>query len=168
LWSYNWKQDEFVVSPQPDVSVLEIDVHSHRCLILGTDGLSNMLSPQDAVNSVYFAEKNNERQPQPTQGSTDLSKSWINPSKRLVDRALDRWQQHGLRADNTSVVTVVVDPPGPPKVKCFIFILFLYLCLIPMKRISLRTGSNLITRWNFSLCPTEAWHPFHFNITFKT
>ncbi len=126
MWSYNWKQDEFVVSPQPDVSVLEIDVHSHRCLILGTDGLSNMLSPQDAVNSVYFAEKNNERQPQPTQGSTDLSKSWINPSKRLVDRALDRWQQHGLRADNTSVVTVVVDPPGPPKVKCFIF--FLYLC----------------------------------------
>lgn len=116
LWSYNSETDEFVVSPEPDVSVVDIDIHSHRCLILGTDGLWNMLSPQDAVNSVYFAEKNNERQPQPVHGSTDLSKSWINPSKRLVDRSLDRWLQNNLRADNTSVVTVVVDPPGPPKV----------------------------------------------------
>jgi protein phosphatase 1D len=107
-----------VVSPCPDVSVLEIDVHSHRCIILGTDGLWNMLTPQDAVNSVYFAEKNNDKQPVHFLGPNDpLSKSWINPSKRLVDRALDRWMQHALRADNTSVVTVVVDPPGPPKVK---------------------------------------------------
>jgi len=113
LWSYNSKQNEYIVSPEPDVSVVEIDVHSHRCLILGTDGLWNMLSAQEAVNSVYFAEKNNERQP--VSADPTLAKNWINPSKRLVDRALDRWLQHNLRADNTSVVTVVVDPPGPPK-----------------------------------------------------
>ncbi|ODM97892.1 Protein phosphatase 1D [Orchesella cincta] len=120
LWSYNSEQDEFIVSPVPDCSVIEIDVNTHRCLILGSDGLWNMLSAQDAVNSVYFAEKNNERQNQlaAAEGSSppsSSSKNWINPSKRLVDRALDRWLSNNLRADNTSVVTVVIDPPGPPK-----------------------------------------------------
>lgn len=94
LWSYNSEQDEFVVSPVPDTAVIEIDVNTHRCLILGSDGLWNMLSAQDAVNSVYFAEKNNERQNQinAQEGTVGpgSSKNWINPSKRLVDRALDR------------------------------------------------------------------------------
>lgn len=89
LWSYNSEQNEFVVSPVPDVFVIDIDVNAHRCIILGSDGLWNMLTPQDAVNSVYFAEKNNERQP-PGDGGGASSKNWINPSKRLVDRALDR------------------------------------------------------------------------------
>ena len=40
---------------------------------------------------------------------------WINPSKRLVDKAIDRWTTNNLRADNTSVVTVMLDPPGPPR-----------------------------------------------------
>jgi len=40
---------------------------------------------------------------------------WINPSKSLVDRALDRWSATLLRADNTSVVTLMLDPPGPPR-----------------------------------------------------
>ena len=32
-------------------------------------------------------------------------RQWINPSKRLVDKAIDRWVSNNLRADNTSVVT---------------------------------------------------------------
>ena len=43
------------------------------------------------------------------------SKQWINPSKYLVDCAIDRWTGNNLRADNTSVVTVMLDPPGPPR-----------------------------------------------------
>ena len=41
--------------------------------------------------------------------------TWINPSKKLVDLAIDRWTSCNLRADNTSVVTVMLDPPGPPR-----------------------------------------------------
>ena len=41
---------------------------------------------------------------------------WINPSKSLVDRALERWSSTRLRADNTSVVTLMLDPPGPSHV----------------------------------------------------
>lgn len=87
--------------------MIEIDVNTHRCLILGSDGLWNMLSSQDAVNSVYFAEKNNERQNQAAAlghlDATASQKNWINPSKRLVDRALDRYAQ---RTRPTSLCTI--------------------------------------------------------------
>ena len=62
LWSYNSELDTFVVSPEPDVKVVAIDVKSHRCLIFGTDGLWNMLTPQAAVAIVQAAERHNEKQ----------------------------------------------------------------------------------------------------------
>lgn len=49
LWSYNSQLDEFVVSPDPDCSVIPINTSTFRCLIFGTDGLYNMLSPQVAL-----------------------------------------------------------------------------------------------------------------------
>jgi protein phosphatase 1D len=45
LWSYNSEEDVFVVSPEPDTYVYPIDITKHRCLILGTDGAWNMLTP---------------------------------------------------------------------------------------------------------------------------
>jgi protein phosphatase 1D len=61
LWSYNSELNTFVVSPEPDVKVVKIDVKSHRCLIFGTDGLWNMLSAQAAVTVVQAVESNNEK-----------------------------------------------------------------------------------------------------------
>jgi len=43
------------------------------------------------------------------------SKVWINPSKCLVEKALERWSNTKMRADNTSVITLMLDPPGPPR-----------------------------------------------------
>ncbi len=111
LWSYNSEEDVFVVSPEPDTYVYPIDISKHRCLVLGTDGAWNMLSPSMAVRIVCDAEKSNEQHMlNPTAG-----RQWINPSKRLVDKAIDKWNGNNLRADNTSVVTVMLDPPGPPR-----------------------------------------------------
>jgi len=111
LWSYNQKKDVFVVSPDPDLHVYPIDITTNRCLILGTDGCWNVLSPEITVSAVGQAEKNNEKHMiDPTGGHT-----WINPSKKLVDMGVDRWKQCKLRADNTSVVVVMLDPPGPPR-----------------------------------------------------
>ena len=39
---------------------------------------------------------------------------WINPSKRLVNTAIDYWNNNKLRADNCTAVTALLDPPGPP------------------------------------------------------
>lgn len=118
LWSYNSELDKFVVSPEPDVAVVAVDVKSHRCLIFGTDGLWNMLTPQAAVSIVQAAERHNEKHliasQQTGSGHADVQ-MWINPSKSLVDRALERWSSTRLRADNTSVVTLMLDPPGPSR-----------------------------------------------------
>jgi len=113
LWSYNSKRDVFVVSPDPDLHVYSIDISRQRCLVLGTDGAWNVLSPEMAVNSVRQAEKNNEKHM--LEGGNGGSHQWQNPSKKLVDLAVDRWRVCKLRADNTSVVVVMLDPPGPPR-----------------------------------------------------
>lgn len=112
LWSYNSEENVFVVSPEPDIRVYPVDITRHRCLVLATDGCWNMLTPQNAISSVCAAEKTNEHHMMaPVEGRT----CWINPSKQLVDCAVDRWATTKLRADNTSVVTVMLDPPGPPR-----------------------------------------------------
>lgn len=52
---------------------------------------------------------------------------WINPSKSLVDRALYRWSMTRLRADNTSVVTLMLDPPTPTRAEVKKIISIIYL-----------------------------------------
>ena len=112
LWSYNSEENVFVVSPEPDIRVYPVDINKHRCLVLGTDGAWNMLTPQNAISTVCMAERANEQHMlNPVEGKT----AWINPSKQLVDCAIDRWTSSKLRADNTSIVTVMLDPPGPPR-----------------------------------------------------
>lgn len=102
--------NEFVVSPEPDVRVIPIDSTKFRCLIFGTDGLWNVLQGRTAVEVVRSAEELNQRNIY--SGST---KEWTNPSKGLVDTALKRWNITRMRADNISVVTIMLYPPGPPK-----------------------------------------------------
>uniref|UniRef100_A0A182ND45 PPM-type phosphatase domain-containing protein n=1 Tax=Anopheles dirus TaxID=7168 RepID=A0A182ND45_9DIPT len=109
LWSYNSAMDEFIVSPVPDVSVIEIDPKKYRCLIFGTDGLWNVMSPKNAVEIVRNAEMENVRI------ALEGGSEWRNPSKLLVNEALERWSRSNMKADNTSVVIIMLDPPGPPK-----------------------------------------------------
>ena len=100
-----------MVSPDPDLHVYDLNVLKDRCLVLATDGVWNVVNPEMAVQSVFEAERNNEQHMiDPNGGHT-----WINPSKKLVDLAIERWNVCNLRADNTSVVTVMLDPPGPPR-----------------------------------------------------
>ncbi len=56
-WSYNSKEDVFVVSPDPDLHVFDLSVLKDRCLILATDGLWNVLSPGMAVMSAFDTEQ---------------------------------------------------------------------------------------------------------------
>ena len=61
LWSYDYAKDDYYVCPEPDVHVLQINPHVHKVLILASDGLWNMLRPQDAVGCVQDVEREMER-----------------------------------------------------------------------------------------------------------
>lgn len=78
--------------------------------MFGTDGLWNVISADAAIKIVHNAEQMNDQR-----AMNGAPNEWTNPSKCLVDKALERWSTTKMRADNTSVVIIMLDPPGPPK-----------------------------------------------------
>ena len=52
LWSLNQQTNLYSVSPEPELTVIEIEPNKHRCLILASDGLWNMITPEVAVEIV--------------------------------------------------------------------------------------------------------------------
>ncbi|XP_077995888.1 protein phosphatase 1D-like [Glandiceps talaboti] len=100
LWSYDFYEGEYMVSPEPDISVHRLDPDVHKFLVLASDGLWNMVSPQEAVDFVEQCEQEK------------AEKSWLgHVSHRLVTRALDKWRARLMRADNTSVIVIFTDHP---------------------------------------------------------
>ncbi|XP_076473008.1 uncharacterized protein LOC143302292 isoform X2 [Babylonia areolata] len=113
LWSYDYFKEQFVVSPDPDVSVMTLEPGRHRCLVLGSDGLWNMLSPVESVSVVTDLEMHFEDR---VIHDPMVSVSyWINPAEKLVTRALNKWRAKMMKADNISCVVVLIDPLGPSK-----------------------------------------------------
>ncbi|KAG9340559.1 hypothetical protein JZ751_021381 [Albula glossodonta] len=101
LWSYDFYSGEFVVSPEPDTSVVRLDPQVHRYIVLGSDGLWNMVPPQDAVS---MCQDNDEA----------MAQGGVSSARQLVSHALLRWRQRMLRADNTSAIVIALQEPGCP------------------------------------------------------
>ncbi|KAJ8403891.1 hypothetical protein AAFF_G00347590 [Aldrovandia affinis] len=101
LWSYDFYSGEFVVSPEPDTSVVRLDPREHRYIVLGSDGLWNMVPPQDAVS---MCQDNDEA----------MAQGGVSSARQLVSHALLRWRQRMLRADNTSAIVIALQEPGCP------------------------------------------------------
>lgn len=99
LWSYDFYSGEFVVSPEPDTSVVTLDPTKHRYIILGSDGLWNMVPPQEAIS---MCQNNDET----------IAPCGVSSARQLVSHALLRWRQRMLRADNTSAIVVALQLPG--------------------------------------------------------
>uniref|UniRef100_A0A8D2Q2F9 Protein phosphatase, Mg2+/Mn2+ dependent 1D n=1 Tax=Varanus komodoensis TaxID=61221 RepID=A0A8D2Q2F9_VARKO len=96
LWSYDFYTGEFVVSPEPDTSVHTLDPQKHKYIILGSDGLWNMIPPQEAVSMCQDHEEK----------KYFMGEHQQSLAKMLVNRALGRWRQRMLRADNTSAIVI--------------------------------------------------------------
>ncbi|XP_026197015.1 protein phosphatase, Mg2+/Mn2+ dependent, 1Da isoform X2 [Anabas testudineus] len=99
LWSYDFYSGEFVVSPEPDTSVVTLDPRKHRYIILGSDGLWNMVPPQEAIS---MCQNNQEV----------MAPCGVSSARHLVSHALLRWRQRMLRADNTSAIVIALQEPG--------------------------------------------------------
>ncbi|XP_005986880.1 protein phosphatase, Mg2+/Mn2+ dependent, 1Da isoform X2 [Latimeria chalumnae] len=100
LWSYDFYSGEFIVSPDPDTSVHTITPRKHKYIILGSDGLWNMIPSQDAISMC----QDNEEQ------KYIMGEHGQSCAKLLVNRALARWRQRMLRADNTSAIVICISP----------------------------------------------------------
>lgn len=97
LWSYDFERKDYLVSPIPDLSVRYIDVTRDRFIVLGSDGLWGVVSPQDAVK---FVDEYKEEE-----GKGDVCHA-------LIVECLSRWRSRRLRADNISVVVLFFHEPG--------------------------------------------------------
>ncbi|KAM9846333.1 protein phosphatase 1D-like isoform 1-T1 [Aulostomus maculatus] len=103
LWSYDFYSGEFVVSPEPDTTVMTLDPKRHRYIILGSDGLWNMMPPKNAVNMCCSHDK--------MMGP----KAW-SCARRLGCTALLFWKERMLRADNTTVIVLALQERGGPPI----------------------------------------------------
>ncbi|XP_070573340.1 protein phosphatase 1D-like [Ptychodera flava] len=108
LWSYDFYNGEYMVSPEPDISVHRLNPDYNKFLVLASDGLWNMVLPQEAVDFVEQCEKEKVSSPKPWLGHV---------SHRLVNRALDKWRARCMRADNTSVIVIFFERPDTDRPK---------------------------------------------------
>ena len=127
------------MSPEPDVCVFDLDVTRHKSLVLASDGLWNMVRPQECIDIVHRIDKENENLVGhkyilhfniEISDFEHISRLFIaivckvvfnfqeddlsptRPANTMVRCALDRWMARQLRADNTSVIVVMIDVPG--------------------------------------------------------
>ncbi|CAF0843797.1 unnamed protein product [Adineta steineri] len=137
LWSLNKQTNLYSVSPEPELTVIEIDPNKHRCLVLASDGLWNMITPEVAVEIVRNCDVKTEEMILNSEDDDD--RPFRNPSHELVQKALVLWRERMLRADNITCITVMLDPPGPPFSECI---------LNKKKQMSLSTSSACLEDTN--------------------
>lgn len=65
------------------------------------------MDADSAVEAVFETERLNDHN-----SRLGINNCWRNPSKVLVESALEKWRSNFMRADNTSVVTIMIDPPN--------------------------------------------------------
>ncbi|XP_033970195.1 protein phosphatase 1D-like isoform X2 [Trematomus bernacchii] len=103
LWSYDFYSGEFVVSPEPDTTMMTLDPSRHHFIILGSDGLWNMMPPKNAVNMCYSHDKM-------------VGPKGMSCARRLGCTALLFWKERMLRADNTTVIVLALQERGGPPI----------------------------------------------------
>ncbi|CAD6188486.1 unnamed protein product [Caenorhabditis auriculariae] len=95
LWSFCEDTQEYIVSPDPDLDVCEIE-DDDVCIVLASDGLTNVMTASQVVAVVEEEERVSRR-----------VKANSNHARALLKSALDRWRS--LRADNITVAAVMID-----------------------------------------------------------
>ena len=112
LWSYEMKHDDFLVSPVPDVFAFDLDPRIHKCLILATDGLWNVLKASECVEMTRQTDRETEQLLNRTMQQSKSGAAvqpFVNPSQKLVNTAIQRCCEKMIRADNTTCITIMLD-----------------------------------------------------------
>lgn len=91
-WSFNASTQHFTVSPKPDVHVHPLNLKEQRFVVVASDGLWNVMSPEEVVRYIWDYEHNEEECCKP------------NVVQSIIEEALRRWQQKNQPADNITVL----------------------------------------------------------------
>lgn len=95
------------MSPEPDVKCIPIDP-SDKCLLLASDGLWNMMMTKTAIRIIQDVEEENYN-PEIMESVLSQGSKQLSPSRALVHTCMNLWYQSRFRADNTTVLTVLID-----------------------------------------------------------
>ena len=99
LWSIT-EDKEYLISPIPDVYVRNYDFSKDKFIIMGTDGLWNMITPQESVET-FCCFCNGD----------PFNRDKLNQApKKLVNKALEEWSKRKMVADNISVLIAYFRP----------------------------------------------------------
>ncbi|ODM94940.1 Protein phosphatase 1D [Orchesella cincta] len=107
FWSYNPEREEYIISSEPDTMVVTLDSSKHRCLVLGSKGLWNVLPAEKVVHLIYSLEWNNDRRRKNARKEGRKCYNLIHHSGRLVSRVKHKCGVSKQEADNISVIVVV-------------------------------------------------------------
>lgn len=93
FWSFNPRTKCFTVSPKPDVHVHPLNPKEQRFIVIASDGLWNVMSPDEVVQFIWDYEHDEEECCKPR----DVVRS-------IIEEALRRWEWKRLPADNIAVL----------------------------------------------------------------
>lgn len=104
FWSFNPRTNSFTVSPKPDVCVHPLNPKEQRFIVIASDGLWNVMSPDEVVRFIWDYEHNQENFHQ----SRDVVRA-------IINEALRRWEKKRLPADNIAVlIAFLTEASGEP------------------------------------------------------
>ena len=102
FWSYNPRTQKFTVSPCPDVSVEPLNLNEQKFVVIASDGLWNVMTPNEVVSFIWDYEHDQLHD----QESKDVVRA-------LINEALQRWKSKGLLADNIAVLIAFLSDQPP-------------------------------------------------------
>ena len=93
LWSIT-KHGKYLICPVPHVSIHHFDFTQDEFIVMGSDGLFNVVTPQMSVKIVQESCK----------GDIKNAAEAYKAAEELVTYALQEWDRKKLRADNVTAV----------------------------------------------------------------
>ena len=94
---------EYLISPKPDVFVYNLDPTVHKYIVVASDGLLDVLNPQQCVQLVHDVSEEDD-----VLGDDVNRIKAFEATQKLIEAALSEWEKHKLPADNISAVAILL------------------------------------------------------------
>ncbi|CAB3380620.1 Hypothetical predicted protein [Cloeon dipterum] len=167
LWSHNKEHDSFVVSPVPDVHVFKADASKHRCLILGTDGLWNVMTPQQAVQIVQETERYNASRAMEVRPNIRLDTKEVQAQPTIETIAFGTLIQRMLRLKLAAFFTMI---PQDHQHRYNMYLVWMQLPIVSQQLLKLlcqaqrsRCQARLCEEQSYLTRPKPEKDPYHHN-----